>query len=64
MRLQHLRDRGRCRSGGGEQRRRPMCVHTDVDSGPPRSATMALMLGALTIQGLAPGGHDAAAGSV
>ena len=53
--LRQGRDRGRGRAGGRQQRRRPVQVHPDADARPAGDGVMALMLGALTIQGIQPG---------
>jgi TctA family transporter len=44
-------DRGRGGAGGGEQRRGADLVHPMLTLGIPRSATMALMVGAMTMHG-------------
>ena len=49
------RDRGRRRSGSGEQRRAQTSFIPMLTLGIPGNAVMALMIGALMIQGIAPG---------
>ena len=49
------RDRRRGGAGSSEQRCRADFVHPDAHAGHPRHRVMALMLGAMTMQGIAPG---------